>query len=106
MDPTTLLRFALALLFVIGLIAGLSWLLRRYGMGGSIVTGGRGRIGVVEMAPIDAKRRLVLVRRDDIEHLVVLSPTRETVLETGIAPAKPTMERNPSPPHEPSRRQA
>jgi hypothetical protein len=37
------------------------------------------------------RRRLVLLRRDDVEHLVILSPTGETVVETGI-PVPPAAE--------------
>ena len=28
------------------------------------------RLGVIEQAPVDSRRRLVLVRRDDVEHLI------------------------------------
>ncbi len=86
MDLVNILRFVLSLVVVIGLIAGLAWLLRRYGGGRVTMAGGRGRLAVVEAAHIDAKRRLVLVRRDEVEHLVMLSPTAETVIEAGIRP--------------------
>ena len=86
MDPATLLRFALALVAVLFLIVGLGWLLRRFGPGGTGPRGNGRRLGIVESAPIDAKRRLVLVKRDGVEHLLLLSPTRETVIETGFAP--------------------
>lgn len=85
MEALDLVRFAAALVFVVALIAGLAWLVRRTGMAGRVTLGRNGRIGVVEIAGIDAKRRLVLVRRDDVEHLLILSPTGETVVETGIA---------------------
>ena len=42
------------------------------------------RIGVVEVSPLDSRRKLVLVRRDDVEHLLVVSPTEETVIERNI----------------------
>ncbi|WP_298724569.1 flagellar biosynthetic protein FliO [uncultured Ferrovibrio sp.] len=42
------------------------------------------RIGVVEMAPVDGSRRLVLVRRDDTEHLLLLSGEGDLVIESGI----------------------
>ena len=86
MDLTDYLRFLAALTFVLALIGGLAWLLRRTGWGGKVVTSRHGRLGVVEVAPVDAKRRLVLLRRDGVEHLVLLSPTSETVIEAGIAP--------------------
>ena len=85
MDLATLPRFILALAVVLALIVGLSWLLRRYGAGLRIAPGVRGqRIGVVAFSPVDGKRRLVLIRRDNVEHLVLLGPTTETVIETGI----------------------
>ena len=84
MDLVNLLRFALSLAVVIGLIAGLAWLLRRYGGGRVAMAGGRGRLSVVEATHVDAKRRLVLIRRDDTEHLILLGPTTETLIESGI----------------------
>ncbi len=87
MDLDTYFRFLLALGLVLALIVVLAWLARRYGFGGA--AGGRSargrRIGVVEFAPVDAKRRLVLIRRDGVEHLVLLGPAGDTVVETGIA---------------------
>ena len=87
MDFATLLRFALALALVLLLIVALGWVLRRYGPGAATPRSNGRRIGVLESAPLDAKRRLVLVRRDQVEHLLLLSPTHETVIETGISAA-------------------
>ncbi len=87
MGPEGYLRFLLALIFVIALIGVAAMLARRMGLGFPIqASKGRGerRIGVVEVAPLDGRRRLVLVRRDDVEHLLVVSPNSETVIETGI----------------------
>ncbi len=96
MDLVSLPRFVLALAAVLALIVGLSWLLRRYGAGINPAPGLRGqRIGVVAFSPVDGKRRLALIRRDNVEHLVLLGPTQETVIETGIPvteePAPPTV---------------
>lgn len=87
MDVVTLARFALALIVVTGLIIGLAWLLRKYGQGRLLQSGNRGRIGIVEVTGLDARRRLVLVRRDNVEHLIVLGPNSETVVERGIGAA-------------------
>lgn len=87
MDLVSGFRFVLALVVVIGLIAALAWLLRKYGSGRVTLGGGKGRLAVVEAAHIDAKRRLVLIRRDDVEHLILLAPNSETVVETGITGA-------------------
>lgn len=84
MELVSALRFIVALVFVIGLIAGLAWMLRRYGNGRVALGGAKGRLSIVEATHVDAKRRLVLVRRDGVEHLILLSPNTETVVETGI----------------------
>ena len=39
---------------------------------------------MVETAAIDAKRRLVLLRRDGTEHLVLLGANTELLVESGI----------------------
>lgn len=79
----------LALIFVVGLIAVLAVLARRYGLGVRTPTiGSRNkRVQVVEVTILDGKRRLVLVRRDDKEHLILLGATSEHVIEAGIPAA-------------------
>ncbi len=86
MDLDAYLRFVFALAFVIALIGLLAFAMKRYGLGGRMMrkVGGRRRLSVVEMMPLDGKRRLVLVRRDDREHLLVVGATGETVVERGI----------------------
>jgi hypothetical protein len=42
------------------------------------------RLDVVEQANIDGRRRLVLIRRDDVEHLVMTGGPVDVVIETGI----------------------
>lgn len=44
----------------------------------------RARIEVIESAPFDGKRRLVLIRRDDREHLLLTGGPVDVVIETGI----------------------
>ncbi len=85
MDLVNIARFVLSFVVVIGLLGGLAWILRRYGAGRITAAAGKGRLGVVEVATVDAKRRLVLIRRDTVEHLLLLSPTSETIVEAGIA---------------------
>lgn len=91
MEFSNYFRFIFALVFVLALIGLLTWLLRRFGLGGGRPRTGNGkRLGVVEALAIDGRRRLVLVRRDDSEHLLVLGPNSETVVETGIPAPQPT----------------
>jgi len=42
------------------------------------------RLGVVYQAPVDGRRRLLLIRRDDVEHLVMTGGPIDVVIETGI----------------------
>ena len=89
MDWENYLRFVLALLFVLGMIGGLATVVRRYGYGMSRVAMRKGderRLNLVEVLALDAKRRAVLIRRDEVEHLVILGPESETVVEINIAP--------------------
>ena len=43
------------------------------------------RTGVIETVRMDAKRKLVLVRRDDVEHLIMTGGPIDVVVETRIA---------------------
>ena len=80
-------RFALALVFVLGLIGIFALLGRRAGLGfptAALNPKSQRRLGIVEVTPLDGRRRLGLVRRDDTEHLLVLTPNSEMVIERGI----------------------
>lgn len=55
------------------------------------------RIGVVETTLVDGGRRLVLVRRDDTEHLLLLGSHGDLVIESNI-PLAPDEPAAPSPP--------
>jgi flagellar protein FliO/FliZ len=82
------LKFFAALLFVLGLMGGLSLLLRRFSSGHGFVATDKRRLKILEILPLDARRRAVLIARDDQEHLVILGAGSETVVERNIAAAK------------------
>jgi flagellar protein FliO/FliZ len=87
-DGSILFKFMAALLVVLAMIGGLAFVARRAGLAPRDPRG-RGaarRLAVVEVTTIDARRRLVLVRRDGVEHLLLLSGERDLVVEAGIAP--------------------
>jgi flagellar protein FliO/FliZ len=42
------------------------------------------RLGVVEQATVDSRRKLVLIRRDDVEHLIMTGGPVDVLIETGI----------------------
>lgn len=91
-------RFLLALLFVVGLIGVLALLARRFGVGAVRLSpafrrkdrNAERRLAIVEATSIDARRRLVLVRRDDVEHLVLLGINSDLLIESGISEARPS----------------
>lgn len=85
MNGTSYLQFVLALAFVIGLILAIGWLARRAGLAMPAVARGRQRrLRVVEMIALDPRRRLVLVRRDNREHLLLIGGVTDLAIETGI----------------------
>lgn len=54
---------------------------------GTFIAGGRNRaprLAVVDAAAVDAQRRLVLVRRDNVEHLILIGGPSDLVIEPGI----------------------
>lgn len=57
------------------------------------------RLSVVEHASVDGRRRLVLVRRDDVEHLIMTGGPVDVVIETGIGATLPAV--RPMPRSEP-----
>ncbi|WP_404384855.1 flagellar biosynthetic protein FliO [Caenispirillum salinarum] len=95
MDPELIFRFFIALSVVIGLVLLAGALARRFGLmpGASTSLRGRGRaarrLEVVEVRPVDPRRRLVLVRRDDREHLLLIGGSDDLVVERGIMPPAP-----------------
>ncbi|WP_417832249.1 FliO/MopB family protein [Terasakiella sp.] len=85
MDISDYLRFVFALAFVISLIGILAFIAKRYGMGyRHVPRTAKKRLSISEIMPIDGKRRLVLVKRDGREHLLVIGGTNDLVVETNI----------------------
>lgn len=86
METNEVLRFLSALVFVISLMGGLWLILKKMGINGgfTLQQGKKRRLALVEMLPIDPKHKAVLLRCDDKDHLVILGPNGETVVETSI----------------------
>ncbi len=76
------LRFLTALGFVLGLIGVLAWIAARYRLG-SVPAKGTRRLAVVEALPIDPRRKLVLIRCDDREYLVLLGQDGNRLIARG-----------------------
>ncbi len=88
MTITTMAVLFIALL--VGLLI-LFWLFRKiFGSTSSRLSKGRQpRLSVTDAAVVDDKRRLVLVRRDNVEHLVMIGGPTDVVIEQNIVRAAP-----------------
>jgi flagellar protein FliO/FliZ len=85
MDSFAYLKMVLSLILVLGMVLACLWAARRFGFGGMVVRpSSRRRLALVETMPLDAKHRLVLIRRDDREHLLLLGASGDVVIETGF----------------------
>jgi flagellar protein FliO/FliZ len=85
MSAADYVRFVGALILVLGLIGAAALALRRFGVAGTVGPLARGRrLGIVETLALDTRHRLVLVRRDDVEHLILIGQTGQTVVESTI----------------------
>jgi flagellar protein FliO/FliZ len=89
MEWMELFRAILALVLVLGLIGGAAWAARRFGPAMMFAAKPKGQrsLGVIESLPLDARHRLVLVRRDDRRHLLLIGPGQSLVVEQSIAEA-------------------
>jgi flagellar protein FliO/FliZ len=89
MDSTEMyLKVMFAFAFVVALMFAFSWLLKKLGLATPGMTaGGKRRLKIVEHLPLDTRRRLVLVRRDDREHLIVIGGQGGDLLVEGDIPA-------------------
>jgi len=82
-------RFFIAFLVVLALIGLTAWLVRRFGANrlGNAARGRQPRLAVIDAATVDGRRRLVLIRRDNIEHLLMIGGPTDLVVEPNIVRA-------------------
>jgi len=85
---TDYMKFVLAFIFVMSLIGLATVAARRFGFGlpSTPRSSSDRRLGIVESLNVDGKRRLVLIRRDDTEHLLLLGMNTELLVESAITP--------------------
>lgn len=79
-------RYLLALVLVLALIAGAGLAARRFGVPGVTKAAADKRLSVVETLMIGPRQRLLIVRRDDAEHLIFTSPDGVCLVESHIPP--------------------
>jgi hypothetical protein len=86
----TAVKFLLIFGFVLSLLFAFLWALRRFGtgqLGGASTRGRQHRLSVLEWAKVDNRRFLCLVRRDNVEHLLIIGGPTDVVVEANIVRA-------------------
>lgn len=79
---TTIVAAAIVILLLLIVV----WVARK-ALGGAIGPKGKGRgprLAVMDVSVVDQKRKLVLVRRDEVEHLLLIGGQNDLVVEAGI----------------------
>lgn len=88
-DLPQILQALAALIFVLALMGALAFFLKRLGFDSTgAFSGKERRLKIVETLPLDGRRKLVIVACDKKEHLVLLGPNSETVVENDIGKSK------------------
>ena len=98
LEYADLSRTIIGLGFVLLLMAAVFWLVRRFGPAAA-----RGRfaasrrLAVLETLPLDPRTRLVLLRHDEAEHLVLVSSQGSASLLTTNTAGRPPIDRDDQP---------
>jgi flagellar protein FliO/FliZ len=93
----SLLNAAFALGIVIVLIVFGLWLLKLLSKASERL--GRAtekRLQVIDTAAVDGKRKVMIIRRDNVEHVIMTGGPQDLVIESGIAVAEPQPMRRPA----------
>jgi flagellar biogenesis protein FliO len=88
------IRFSLAFLISLGLISATvgmaTWGVRRFrtgSWGGASTRAREPRLAVVARISVDESRQLILVRRDNVEHLLMIGWRTDVIIDANIAHA-------------------
>src|ERR1700722_10070571 len=98
---------ALLLIAILVLAVILYWVIRRMLARGMITSsagtqqGKRSRLGVIDSFDVDRQRRLVLLRRDNVEHLVMIGGPNDLLIEAAIRRGVAPAQRGPGAPGQP-----
>jgi hypothetical protein len=87
-----LVKVVVAFAIVLALLAAVMWLFKRFGgsrLGTTTPRGRQPRLAVIDAAAVDSRRRLVLIRRDNVEHLVMIGGPSDVLIEQNIVRAVP-----------------
>lgn len=99
-DSISLIRTVGALLVVLGILAAALWATRRFNLAlpGTAFVRAEKRLAIVERVNLDPRRSLALLRHDGVEHLLLLAPEGNLIIETRTIDAGSTVTVMPSSP--------
>jgi flagellar protein FliO/FliZ len=89
MDVLDFFRYFAALLLVLGLIGAAGLATRKFGVPGLAKPNATRRLHIVETLMLSPRQRLAIIKRDGVEHLLMITPTGATVIEAGFTPPPP-----------------
>jgi hypothetical protein len=90
----TLLNAAFALGIVLVLIVMGLWALKLLTRAGdNLARGKHKRLEIVDTAVVDGKRKVMIIRRDNVEHVILTGGPQDLVIESGIEVVEPPAER-------------
>lgn len=90
-DGSTTIQFAIIFLVIFAVLAVAVFVFRRMAGRGQLLAakgGGRGRqprLGIVDIYELDRQRQLILLRRDNVEHLLLVGGPNDVVIERNIS---------------------
>jgi hypothetical protein len=98
LELPTPVNLVIAFVVVLLLIGAATWLVRRFGATqlDAAARGRQPRLAVIDSAAVDARRKLVIIRRDNVEHLLMIGGPTDVVVETNIVRAAPAAVREPA----------
>jgi hypothetical protein len=111
MELPLLVKFIVSFAIVLVLIGAAAFLVRKFGgkalLQGVAARGRQPRLAIVDTAPVDSRRSLVIVRRDNVEHLLLIGGPTDVLVEANISmsgaavqPAREAVADIPTPPLE------
>jgi flagellar protein FliO/FliZ len=91
-ELSTPVQYFAVFLIVLAAIVLIFWVIRRFGRtahGTAAVRGRQPRLAVIDAAAVDGRRRLLLIRRDNVEHLLMIGGPADIVVEQNIVRGSP-----------------
>ncbi len=86
MEGAVYLKFVASLVFVLAILGLCAFLLRKYGgIGPAMMPQHKRRMKVLEIMPLDHKKKLFLIRHDDTEHLILTGQGHDCLISSRAA---------------------